>query len=129
MCHNITYDVSKLKPDMIVGITRGGLLPALHLSHHLERPMMTIRWQTRDATMCEYDTVLQSIIDAQKTVVFVDDINDTGRTFSEISNKYHCARPNVHFISLVMKTETKYPATAALRLQDERWIVFPWEKD
>jgi len=129
MCHNITYDVSKIKPDLIVGITRGGLLPALHLSHQLERPMMTIQWQTRDDSKCEYNTVLQSLIDAGKTVVFVDDINDTGRTFSEISKRYHCERPNVHFISLVMKTETNYPATAALSLQDERWIVFPWEKD
>ena len=129
MCHNITYDVSKIKPDIIVGITRGGLLPALHLSHHLERPMMTIQWQTRDASKCEHNKELQSMIDKGKTVVFVDDINDTGRTFSEISKAYHCSRPNVHFVSLVSKTETLYPANAALSLHDERWIVFPWEKD
>tara|TARA_B100000085_G_C18093254_1_gene330037 strand:- start:52 stop:489 length:438 start_codon:yes stop_codon:yes gene_type:complete len=129
MCHNITYDVSKIKPDIIVGITRGGLLPALHLSHHLERPMMTIQWQTRDANKCEHNIELQSMIDKGKTVVFVDDINDTGRTFEEISKAYHCERPNVFFISLVKKTETRYNTTAALSLEDERWIVFPWEKD
>ena len=130
MCHNITYDASKIKPDLIVGITRGGLLPALHLSHALERPMMTIQWQTRDANKCEYNQELQELIDTGKTVVFVDDINDTGRTFIEISNKYHGARSNVHFMSLVKKKETlAHHATSALSLDDERWIVFPWEKD
>lgn len=129
MCHSITYDVSKIKPDLIVGITRGGLLPALHLSHHLDRPLQTIVWQTRDVNRCEHDPHLQKLIDTGKIIVFVDDINDTGLTFMEISNKYHCARPNVHFISLVKKTETDYPATAALTLSDDRWIVFPWEKD
>lgn len=129
MCHNITHDVSKIKPDMIVGITRGGLVPALHLSHHLDRPMETLMWQTRDAEKQQYCDIIQQAIDTGKTVVFVDDINDTGRTFSEISKAYHCERPNVHFISLVKKTDTCYDALAALTLTDKRWIVFPWEKD
>jgi hypoxanthine phosphoribosyltransferase len=42
MCHNLEDIASKLKPDLIVGIVRGGLLPALHLSHALERPMETV---------------------------------------------------------------------------------------
>ena len=129
MCHNITHDVSKIKPDMIIGITRGGLVPALHLSHHLDRPMETLMWQTRDAEKQQYCDIIQQAIDTGKTVVFVDDINDTGRTFSEISKAYHCERPNVHFISLVKKTDTCYDALAALTIKDERWIVFPWEKD
>jgi hypoxanthine phosphoribosyltransferase len=126
---NLVHDVSKFKPDVIVGITRGGLLPALHLSHHLDRPLQTIIWQTRDINKCEHDKKLQNLIDTGSRVVFVDDINDTGRTFSEISKAYHGARSNVMFISLVQKLETTHPATAALTLSDDRWIVFPWEKD
>ena len=172
MNQNLVHDVSKFKPDVIVGITRGGLLPALHLSHHLDRPLQTITWQTRyinkcehdkqlqekidagtrvvlvdsyhalhssyqldrplqtrDVNKCEHDKKLQNLIDTGSRVVFVDDINDTGRTFSEISKAYHGARSNVMFISLVQKLETTHPATAALTLSDDRWIVFPWEKD
>lgn len=129
MNQNLVHDVSKFKPDVIVGITRGGLLPALHLSHHLDRPLQTIIWQTRDINKCEHDKKLQNLIDTGSRVVFVDDINDTGRTFSEISKAYHGARSNVMFISLVQKLETTHPATAALTLSDDRWIVFPWEKD
>jgi hypoxanthine phosphoribosyltransferase len=129
MNQNLVHDVSKFKPDIIVGITRGGLLPALHLSHHLDRPLQTIVWQTRDINRCEHDMPLQLAIDTGTRVVFVDDINDTGRTFSEISHAYHGERDNVMFISLVQKTETSYPAGSSLTLHDDRWIVFPWEKD
>ena len=89
MNQNLVHDVSKFKPDIIVGITRGGLLPALHLSHHLDRPLQTIVWQTRDINRCKHDMPLQLAIDKGTRVYFVDDINDTSRTFSEISKAYH----------------------------------------
>ncbi len=129
MCDNITYEVSKMKPDLIVGITRGGLLPALHMSHKLDRPMTTVRWQTRDRKQKEQIPYLQDMIKSDKTVVFVDDINDTGRTFKELNEAYKCEGTNTHFISLVKKIETKFDAHASLTLEDKRWIVFPWEKD
>ena len=69
-------------------------------------------------------------MDLGARIVFVDDINDSGRTFLEISKRYHGARPNIKFTSLVMKQETDFPyASSALTLSDKRWIVFPWEKD
>ena len=30
------------KPDMIVGVQRGGLIPAVQLSHYYEAPLQTI---------------------------------------------------------------------------------------
>ena len=47
----------------------------------------------------------------------------------EINKEYHGARSNVMFTSLVQKTDTSFSADAALTINDERWIVFPWEKD
>lgn len=130
LCKNLEHDIQKHKPTLIVGITRGGLLPALHLSHHLERPMKTIVWQTREDDNQEYDKDLQSVIDSGRHVVFIDDINDSGRTFGEISKAYHCERPNVMFASLIKKVDTSYSnALAALTISDKRWIIFPWEKD
>ena len=128
MCDNLEYEVSKFKPDFIVGITRGGLVPALHLSHALDRPMVTIKWQTRDEDNQEHNKFIQQQLDQQKKVVFVDDINDTGKTFRGIDQAYHCSRPNAMMISLVAKTESCFKAKAALTIDDERWIVFPYEK-
>jgi len=129
MCHNLEYDASKFRPELIVGITRGGLLPAVHLSHCLERPMMTLDWQTRDKNRQEHNETLRRELDKGTKVLFVDDINDTGRTFTEISKHYHCERDNVMFLTLVSKTQSYFKCKAALKLSDDRWIVFPWEKD
>ena len=62
MCQNLEHDVSKMRPDLIVGVTRGGLLPAVHLSHALDIPMITIQWQTRDDTKREVnEEVIQAL--------------------------------------------------------------------
>lgn len=126
MCINLEREVSKMKPDLIVGITRGGLLPALHLSHALGVKMTTVAWQTRDELNQEHSEHVQSFIDNGSTVVFVDDINDTGTTFHGIDNMYKGGK----FVSLVEKCDSSFKGDfASLKLDDERWLVFPWEKD
>ena len=126
MCHNLEHDVSKMKPDMIVGITRGGLLPAVHLSHALNVPMETLHWRTRDNPLTEYNGHIEEALIDKKTVVFVDDINDTGRTFTEVKEEYQGG----YYVSLVEKVGSVFRSDASsLQLQDDRWIVFPWEKD
>lgn len=126
MCHNLGHDVSKMHPDLIVGITRGGLLPALHLSHALNIPMTVIQWQTRDSNINEVKPSIVEALKEKKTVVFVDDINDTGKTFKGIKNSYQGGK----YVSLVERTSTMFKTDAkSLRFDDARWIVFPWEKD
>ena len=128
--YNLEYHVSKFNPDVIVGIIRGGLLPALHLSHTLDRPLMAITWQTRDTSKQEHNIDLQDMIHSGKRVVFVDDINDTGKTFLGIDQQYGCSIvTNVMMISLVAKTDSSFKARAALTIDDKRWVVFPYERD
>ena len=126
MCHNLEHDVSKMHPDLIVGITRGGLLPAIHLSHALNVPMITLHWTTRDNPHTEINKNIKKALTDQKTVVFVDDINDTGKTFREIKHEYLGGK----YVSLIERASTSFVTDAAsLRIDDRRWIVFPWEKD
>jgi len=40
--------ISGWKPDYIIGITRGGCLPAVMLSHYLDVPMQTLKVSLRD---------------------------------------------------------------------------------
>ena len=42
--------LSNFHPDYIVGITRGGLMPALMISHYLKVPMYTLDVSLRDDT-------------------------------------------------------------------------------
>lgn len=46
MIGNITMQMHRggvWKPDYIVGLTRGGLVPAVYLSHYLNVPMETLK--------------------------------------------------------------------------------------
>lgn len=105
------------KPDYIVGLTRGGLIPAVMLSHYLNIPMWTLNvslrdgdgresncWMAEDALgpnsrerFVEDENDIGGILEAAsdllengtyKEILIVDDINDTGATFNWIMNDW-----------------------------------------
>jgi uncharacterized protein len=129
MCKYLEDEIARFKPDVIVGIIRGGLLPALHFSHALDRPLVTIQWQTRDGSKRTVDPQLVKMIESGRHVVFVDDINDSGLTFTQLHQAYGNTG-NVFFVSLVEKVSSSYKSSvSALRIDDTRWLVYPWERD
>lgn len=130
MCHDLAFQTETWKPDIIVGIQRGGLVPALHLSHELEKPLETILWQTRDNNKQEHNNALIEEIVNGSRVLFVDDINDSGRTIRELKEAYCIGDdPQVKFATLVQKTTTGLTSDfSSLIIGNEKWIVYPWEK-
>ena len=94
------------RPDYIVGLTRGGLVPAAMLSHYLEVPMHTLKvslrdddngpesnlWMAEDAFgyVPENDKVLADFDYSlcAKKILIVDDINDTGSTLTWIQKDW-----------------------------------------
>lgn len=97
------------RPDVIVGITRGGLTPAVLLSQYLEVPMYTLDVRLRD-TADDYSIESnlwlaewafgyvpqeeQATIGARwdpahrKNILIVDDINDSGATINWIKEDW-----------------------------------------
>ena len=99
--------VSGWRPDYIVGITRGGALPAVMLSHYLDVPMYTLDVKLRDHINTESNLWMAgdalgsqsrerlvadendvgSILeegDNFKNILIVDDMNDSGATINWI---------------------------------------------
>lgn len=95
------------KPDIIVGITRGGAVPAVLLSQYLSVPMVPLAVSLRDhptttsacdlaetalgyvpleqrehAARCEQSDLFK------KNILIVDDINDSGATVRWIKNDW-----------------------------------------
>lgn len=72
--------------DCIVGLARGGLIPAVQLSHILDVPMITVNFSLRDnkvSTNLLEDT-LMSKLDKYKHIAIVDDISDSGKTMHAV---------------------------------------------
>jgi len=101
----ITLD--NFRPDYVVGITRGGLVPAIMISHYFDVPMHTLKvslrsdppdtetncWMAEDAfgyIPIEERGVLKSRWDIKrrKNILIVDDINDSGATFDWIKHDW-----------------------------------------
>jgi uncharacterized protein len=119
------------RPDLIVGIKRGGLIPAVHLSHTFDVRMECIAWSTRDHVQREHNMVVSEAVDMGHNVVFVDDINDSGLTMSQLKEHYVGQRnANVVFTTLITKLDSQFTVDyAPFTLADDRWVVFPWEKN
>lgn len=106
MCHSIVNQMYSegWRPDLIVGITRGGNVPATILSNMLDIPCDTLKVSFRDDDQSESNCWMAedafgygaiedgsaapsyygSVLERRKKILIVDDINDTGRTFKWI---------------------------------------------
>lgn len=116
-----------VKNPYIVGIFRGSLGMASHISNVLNCGMGIINYQTRDGEMSEPEWLLNNSTD-EHTLVVVDDIYDTGKTLYEISKivpestKYYTLFNNVEAEKLPQSIHIE-----AMRESHGEWISFFWE--
>ena len=70
-------------PHAIVGLTRGGLVPAVRLSHMYNAKLFCLNISLRDGMVddSEFDW---DLLDDYTRVLIVDDINDSGKTFNTV---------------------------------------------
>lgn len=122
-------------PDFVIGIGRGGLVPAVYISHQLNLPMLSIDHSSKVPGFA--DELLGKVAEksaAGTKLLFVDDINDSGGTIDYIRRLLAdngCDDGNLRF-AVVMnnkssKVSVEYWAQTIDRNDDKRWFVFPWE--
>ena len=86
--------------DSVMGLPRGGLIPAVMISHELGLPY---------------------VIHPGKNTLVVDDINDTGHTLSKAPGVYHAV--------LHHKPTSKFKPNFYAKEVGEEWLVYPWERE
>ena len=118
--------VSAYKPTHIVGIARGGLVPAVMLSHRLNLPMETLGVSFRD-NKATHHTKFKPIKDARYLIV--DDINDSGTTFKVVTDIFKNRRLQHRTAALINKEKSDFDVDfyGEMFYYDD-WINFPWEK-
>jgi len=120
--------------DYIVGIVRGGAIPAVCLSHRLELPMKCVSWSTFHAEQMKESAwdIAEDIQDGKRVLV-VDDILDSGRTIRELLDDWGTTREQIDIAVLVYNIDQKIiPDFYGRKINksiDPSWVTFWWEKE
>jgi hypoxanthine phosphoribosyltransferase len=123
---------SGFKPDVIVGVSRGGFVPARILSDLLGIHALTtvgVKFylgvaETRTAPLLTQDV---SVDVKEKKVLLVDDIADTGRSLQRaMEHLQHQGAAEVQVATVYRKPLSMVPPNFCEK-ETELWVVFPWD--
>jgi hypoxanthine phosphoribosyltransferase len=149
-CLDIARQVitSQWRPDYIVGITRGGAIPAVMLSQFFGIPMRPLQVSLRDGGDCVSDLGMAEDAfgheEDPKNILIVDDINDQGSTIAWIKQDWPSGcfpdhnqwtktwGHNVRFATLTNNMASKetvdYSVWEVNKAEEDCWLVYPWEE-
>ncbi len=152
MCVSIVNQMyaDNWRPDYIVGLTRGGNIPATIISN-----MTGIRCEALKVSLRDDDSESESNCwmaeDAfgynkePMNILIVDDINDTGATFNWIMKDWQAGclpnddkwqnvwNNNVRFATLTDNLASEFTEHCAYtcheinKSEEDVWLVYPWE--
>lgn len=124
-------------PDVVVGVARGGWIPARLLSDLFERKKkhtvlasMKVEFyagigKTRDRPIISQDLSYPSI--QGKKILVVDDIADTGKSLETVADFLSFKGPEIIKIATLFYKETSIIEPDYFMETTEAWIVFPHE--
>jgi hypoxanthine phosphoribosyltransferase len=136
--------VHNWRPDYIVGIGRGGLVPANLLSQYTGIKMNSLDISLRDGGDTVSNCGMAEDAYEGKNILIVDDINDQGSTIAWIKQDWReSALPSairwdndiwhktVRFATLTnnlsSKEDVDYSVWEVNKADEDCWLVYPWE--
>lgn len=124
---------SGFTPDLIVGISRGGLVPARLLSDILgNRELYVIRigFYTGVGKTAREPRILQDLpmhVKGKK-ILLIDDISDTGGSFrTAVEHLKSRGASEIKTASLHLKSTSSFKPDFFIYTTDA-WVIYPWEK-
>ncbi|MEM1879529.1 MAG: phosphoribosyltransferase family protein [Desulfurococcaceae archaeon] len=129
----LAHEISKrYKPDVIVAVAKGGLVPARIMLDFLnvdEFGVVEVKfYKSIGFTMDKpFIRILALPPIADKNVLVVDDVVDTGRTMQLVVNTLSSYRvKNVKTVALFLKPWSTFMPDYYYSTSED-WIIFPWE--
>lgn len=130
---------NRMKPrkfDSVVGVSRGGLIPATIIAEEMNvRELRTVgvrsyrlRYGQKETRPILYQTCSPYLMG---TVLVVDDIADTGETFEYLMDHFRRNKAITEIVTcsvFVRRSSSFVPNYYHTDLVGKDWVVFPWEK-
>ena len=121
----------------VVGLARGGLVPATIMSYVLKVPLLnyaissykeTTKTNEFKINQFVHFNDLKSIDEVDPCILVVDDICDTGDTMRYICDKIEFSGIEAKYATVFTKEKHKeWLDQYGVVIPDNKWIVFPWE--
>lgn len=148
--HNLIKEgASKLdkidfKPDYIIAIGGGGLIPARILRTYIDVPILTITisYYERDSTIPSKEPIVIQTVDLNiirdKNVLIVDEVDDTRRTLTWVMQNLLDTKNYSKYCIFVVHNKDKekvddydnlFQMIPYISCQDveDKWIKYPWD--
>lgn len=123
--------------DTIIGISRGGLIPAALLARSLNVKKVFsfgLNFYNRENELKKVPDVYQPLPDSfwSSNILLVDDVADSGSSLNHVLtyiNRRFCTDQPVLTYTVYFKPESRIKPTYFSKAIDQKlWINFPWEK-
>jgi hypoxanthine phosphoribosyltransferase len=133
--HAIAEGARDWAPTLLVGVGRGGLAPAVYLSHRLGLPVVSVDHSAKIEPFGEalIEVLARHSCDGDR-LLFVEDINDSGKTIGELRDAlaaHGADAGQIRFAVLLDNIRSAQRVDYAYREIDRSvtkdWFIFPWE--
>ncbi len=116
----------------IIGIAKGGIIPATYLSYWLNLPLYTIN-SVSYVNKQKFPPVvfvpkhIQAFI-LRKKIILIDDLIDTGDTILQAVKRLRSGGPSeINVVTVFRKKSSPIVGKSIITLKD-KWVEFPYEK-
>lgn len=112
----------------IIAVARGGLVPAAIVARELNiRLVDTVCVSSYDDTVQRDDLLVLKPVEGDGTGwLVIDDLVDSGKTFRQLRKML----PKAHYATVYVKPVGQPSVdTTVIPIDQEIWLVFPWDED
>lgn len=117
-CHTLANKIKTFDADKIIGVSRGGLVPAVLIAKELKLPL---------AVYDPSSSYNDCFINHRLRYAVIDDLVALGRTYDRIIRNSTGA--DLMYCSILVDAAYEGSNDITTSLVTSDWIVFPWEEE